>query len=105
MTARETTVRPLKSKYLVSLLTDAIYQTSFTPTVQLGCTSRTRIKTQIEKGVGRLIPRLSGASTAPIEILERVLTTYYRFIMVPSRGEMTRSILESLAAGIKTTRT
>jgi hypothetical protein len=27
---------------------------------------------------------LAGASTAPVEILERVLTTYYRFIMVPS---------------------
>ena len=49
----ETTVRPLKSKSLVSLLTDAIYQrTSFTPTIQLGHISR---KTQIEKGVGRLI--------------------------------------------------
>ena len=33
------------------------------------------------------------ASTAPVEILERVLTTVtYRFIMLPSRGEMTRSM-------------
>ena len=46
----ETRVHPLKSKSLVFLLTDAIYQrTSFTPTIQLGHTSR---NTQIEKGGG-----------------------------------------------------